>query len=494
MLLEAPGYSPRILCLREGHQSADRAREVKLLEGGSLRIAARRAGAAPLVGAQITIDTSSSNLLEDEDVRSVAIPRWQLITNEKGECSFDGLPASAELRIEMRIPGEIRRPPEPVVLAGGETATREIILGGGCELTGTALDQDGAPFQGKLWLVRAGRYESHIPKPRMFSSSDDSEVVADAAPDAEGHFRMTDIAEGQYWLGPTFGWHLAPDGVAPLGVPLAVGPNATNVNLTVYRGLFIEGKLLGPEGEPRTGWQVFASAEDPRLWVEGRSRKDGTFRIGPLPPGEFTIERDNSEEMEGFDPVKARAGDRNVVLQMRRFAITTIGVVNAEGTAVPASVVGTILGIPDGPRIQGRYNLRPMYEFHGLDPGNYVFVATTESGLVSKPKLVEVVSDAAGYAILVVEAGGKLSVTIDAGLDAGWVTISAVEDGTLVGHTAISMNEKPTAVITVPPGRVTLRGSSWGKSQRDDSMKRDLVPVTVDVKAGETVATTLKIR
>jgi len=225
----------------------------------------------------------------------------------------------------------------------------------------------------------------------------DTETVARTTTDEGGRFTFRDLSPGQWSVGPAPSNSRSEprgvDDVAPVGTEVSIleGAHTVEVELRLYRGLFIRGEVLRPDGERTESARVMGVCRDSGVWAMSQAQ-DGLFSLGPLTPGSYVLTASRKGlGGPGSDPVTARAGDVDIVLQL--WAMGSI-----QGKLVDASSGEPVLG-------QARLSLRVgsrktwisavgaesdgRFRFDGLSPGDYD-VSGTSGNLVGRVQNVVV--------------------------------------------------------------------------------------------------------
>ncbi len=382
--VEAAGYSTRVARIGEGHESTDRARTIRLLRGATLRASVASASGSPVSDVQVWIWTDGYRL-DDSSLgdRVFETVEWMGVTDARGLCTIDGLPADAPLEIEARAWLRSKREPTSIRLSAGETRLWSCVLGGGGALSGQIVDQHGAPVaRSQVWLVPRGKLPGG--DLAMFPSSTHDVIVGSTLTDAEGKFRIEDVDPGDYWVGPAERYPSEPtaESVCSAGIPVTMPAGADReVTVPAWRALFVEGRVVDPWSIGLPGIRVSAHCEGGPIGRDATSAAEGRFRLGPVPPGEVTLHA--SVWREGLvrgAPVVARAGETGLLLRLERGASLSGRVVDGQSGA-PIRVDIHVLGSDGASGSFGRSDPQDgRFEFHGLGAGTYRVVARAPDG------------------------------------------------------------------------------------------------------------------
>ncbi|HEX6886457.1 MAG TPA: carboxypeptidase-like regulatory domain-containing protein, partial [Planctomycetota bacterium] len=283
----APGYASVLLEPGQGHERPETARVVLLARTASLRAQVLDASGAPVPDVLVRLSTHAYHLGIAHH-GGVYVPRqpdpsWQVRTDALGTCELDELPPDVPLAVALLAEG---LPPRadlpPLALTAGEAREVTWRLGTGCRIEGRVVDERGAPVaEQRLWLVRAW-----MERPTYFEPHDSP--VRRARSDAEGRFRMDDVAPGKWWLGPAAeARDASEDPVAPAAqlVEIATEELEAEVLVRIHRGLHLRGTVLGPDGAPASRAYVQGIGVEAGWGPQANTDEQGAFALGPLVPG-----------------------------------------------------------------------------------------------------------------------------------------------------------------------------------------------------------------
>jgi len=203
----------------------------------------------------------------------------------------------------------------------------------------------------------------------------------------KGEFRFDWLSLGRYRIE-----------VEPIAGAIDFAPAITTVKLTpdrfevlkritVNRGLFISGFVVGPGGEYLPGIAVMSGRSTGdyfgNLGAETETAADGSFRLGPLRPGRHEITADGSDGLADSPLMEVEAGTMGVMLRLPRAARIEGKVIDgstlepkyAEVRAYRRSVWAWFTVFSD--ETDGRFR------FEDLEPGVYDLKAVTEDGRVA---------------------------------------------------------------------------------------------------------------
>ncbi len=224
----------------------------------------------------------------------------------------------------------------------------DLVLHEGATIRGRALDQNAKGLAARV-VQLAGRNADHD----VWQSGNHARSVLGARmtrTDDLGRFAFADVAQGSYDVAI-----LRDDSSAATSQRVEVnwGASTENVELVFASSLSIQGRLVGPRGEPVAGSILFERVDGNRKHLRReRAAADGSFTLSDLEAGDYRLEvtpsasSDSSGDAAPFavsvaEPVKA--GSADVVVRVPRSQRLNGRVLDRLGApVVKASVVAQV--------------------------------------------------------------------------------------------------------------------------------------------------------
>jgi hypothetical protein len=220
-----------------------------------------------------------------------------------GRFALRGLPPGLTLsRYEIRHPEHRTLQGERSPLKGGESRTLK--LEPGCKVAGIVVDEQGRPIPRAMVEVRrSGRLGHEFTTQTTY----------------DGRFRFGGVTPGRWMV------VIQPERHAPaFGQVVATQDRPVENQYIAGPASYISGKVIGPDGEPvaraAVGWAqpVDERGHAVEALEPGRmtnTAEDGTFRLGPLSQGEFSL-TSVIDEPRRVGRTKARSNQTNVVIRL----------------------------------------------------------------------------------------------------------------------------------------------------------------------------------
>jgi hypothetical protein len=209
---------------------------------------------------------------------------------------------------------------------------------------------------------------------------------------------------------------------------------------------------------------------------------DGSFVIGPLARGTYTLIASRHFQDADSEPVVANAGDADIVLHLRAGAEISGQVIGEDGVGVSAGL--SVCDRESTPRSgRGRHtNPNGNFLVRGLAAGAFDIAATTDDGRIGLRERVGVAEGARVRDVIIrVTSGGRVRVR-HTGPEAS-VDLEVLQHGALLA-TGHALRNMPCEFV-VPPGTVVIRALYPEGDRRT-------VERSVSVTAGEMVEVVLE--
>jgi hypothetical protein len=256
--------------------------------------------------------------------------------------------------------------------------------------------------------------------------------------------------------------------ISPLADVVEIPDGSAEIvhDITVYRGLYIRGRVLDPSGAPVKGGYVSAMSEDARVFIGAQVEKNGSFASGPLVPGSYRLNASAYDGSAGSEPVTARAGDENVELRCRAGSAATGRVVDAK-TKEPCRANVAVASRASKSIMMLECEADGVFRFKGLEPGPCDLGAHTEDGRAGILRGVELTS---GSQIegLVIEVSPGAHVRVRNESKAHVVSVNVLSQGVPVSLDGVEPGT--SHVFVAPAGHVTVRFQAIkveGKPERE---------------------------
>lgn len=244
----------------------------RLAVGAQLHGIARDGEGRPASGVLLFARSLAVGALRSDGV--TVGPAWcfdTTTTNADGAYTLPHL-AAGTARVEARQTDPRRAAVTTLVLQDGEERRWDPQLGTGASIRGVVVDETGRALAG--WEVQ--------------SSAPGPDAHRQAFTDTQGHFELSDCGDL-----PRRVQVLAPGGHSkiPSLVRLGVSAGGSELRLVVPEkavpSAFVIGRIAGPAGKPPRQQIIYLRREAMLFPIAEPATADGSFRIGPLPPGTY---------------------------------------------------------------------------------------------------------------------------------------------------------------------------------------------------------------
>lgn len=205
------------------------------------------------------------------------------------------------------------------------------------------------------------------------------------------------------------------DGSEEVAAEAWVEPHQTEVCLRIPPEATVAGRVIDGTGRPAAGVRVFVSAEDRLLVWSCTTDVDGGFVSGPVAPGRYLVRalvRSGRSHEGTSSREQVEAGDRDVVVHIRRRPSIEVHVRDVQGRPVPGlKLRATLVGSrsddsqpADGGRVSVAAHTRPdgLARFLDLIDGRYRLELAAEPRARRGYSLIESVETSTGAEDVVV--------------------------------------------------------------------------------------------
>ena len=324
----------------------------------------------PIPGASVTAFARTSKVRTGSSLTGWFERRRTTVTDDQGRYEIRGLPADVELQVSAVPPDRPRiEGSRPVVLEPGECRFVLLAPPSGGSIEGCVVTKEGRPVPGAD-VIRRGHGRK---------------VLWRVTTDSRGRFRLPDVprdGDETFLVVATSRSRGAGLDFPATRFTAEIGADGSvvRVQVTVLCNRFVEGRVVGPDGEP-VGHITVWTREDGV--VRTRTRADGRFRLGPLRPGCHRITAHAFPEQfcemtqRGSPGVDVDDDTRDVVIRVPRTGILECRIERAASLP-PAEVhVMAHLLLPGGGSTMvcplGEQERDGLVRVTGLPPGMYHF-------------------------------------------------------------------------------------------------------------------------
>lgn len=312
---------------------------LELDAGVGLEVEVRRPSTGPVADCLITIQLQGPGLDPTAELDRRAS------TDAQGRARFDGLP---EGQVRLMLRGPLAERSERVLALGPGLKHESIELAPTASLSGRALDPEGRPLSGAGIALAAedqGRWLVPESLERGPTALEEGRWLSVRA-DAEGRFRFPAVpAQQALWL-TAFPAASQPEAQLFPGTlhvaPIAPGQERSGLELSVWVGRPVRGRVLLADGRPAAGAQVTPRFPQNGFGREGpavRTDGDGAFALASVRERQARLEI----ELQGY-PIKSvdvpegrEAAELTITLESDRALRGEV--VDRQGAAIPQALV-----------------------------------------------------------------------------------------------------------------------------------------------------------
>lgn len=457
----SPQHGLSVATLADHHVAPNAPRRIRLSRSAEVHGRVYGPGFDGVAGVSIELKARSGDLFQESETPDGSRDLiWRQELDGSGAFTIGKLPANIRYEVRLRA-GELElwKSPDNLRLAPGEQREVDWFLGPGSTIRVSVTEQSGGPAENVELSLDALRQRGwHYG--RGFT-----DAVRKLRTNASGIAVFTGVPTGNWTIVITS--PPLPPGEDPgLEEALAKAPapalyevDVTRdeheylLDLTLYRGHYIEGRVLDWRGDPVR--PSVSARSDENGVRSGKRLEDERFRIGPILPGEYEVKassRFSASSIPG-DPVLAKTGDRDVVLHLQRGATLSVTVVD-RATGAPA-----VASIDYEPGSGGGGSTSHPSQpgatvMNGIRPGPFALVAETSDGRKALYRSEGI--PPGERAEIRVEVGAQTWVDVHYAGEHSSVMVVLESIGTHLGQERVSAQSP--ALLPVPPGPITLEG------------------------------------
>ncbi len=487
--IEAAGFGRALFACGRGHETKERELVVPLRRAARLNVHLIGGTAESRAKERLVLSSYRYALSSPPgaaDSVGFGVEAWCEEVGSRDSIAFEDLPSDATLKLELFEGAKVvHRAKIEIQLAAGETKSIDFALDAISQVVGQVTDGDGKPVANFALGLMLQDFQ-------LGKDPNQKPAELEANTDESGHYAFTNVAQGNWLVGPSpTHSNATTDGYACSSKPIVVPPDGSTVTVDfqVWSGLSIHGHVVDSKGLGVSGVDVVV--ENGAHGVNTKSGDDGEFRASPLEPGEYTARAGTLGGAPGAKPswtqfalLRVKSGDQNVELvvhlgvELRCKLIDT-----ARNPVASADCVLLRVTTPHssfGASYTGASN--GLVRYSNLAPGTYDLVAMTSTGSIGSTR-VSIVEGTPSEATVVLERGAKFVAT--SRKDAGYVEFIVVAGDSLIGYGDVGKGASSTLIV--PAGRLTIEYFPAGTDPTAGSTK------SVTPAAGETTSVELDL-
>lgn len=478
--LIAPGYAP-VRCIVGGADEFPgqvEPFEVRLKRGATLRVNLESAPA----DARVKVTFYNSSL----DEPGATIPGRDSLGSFQILGRVDSAPGAEPMSFVVNdIP--INGPATTVITLGrktlmersftpgeaGMSLSQSFDLSSDGSITGVLLTADGEPVPDYELVAAAtsslgGLIRSH------------EEIAQTVRTEADGSFSFNGLTARKYKVGIQMEYRPPVNSmiVATQVVDLRAGVGKVEpLEMTLIQGMSIRGRLVGPHGEATSGHVSVLSKGYGWSAQGGTKGEDGSFEVGPLVPGSYSINAMSpGDQYASARPVEAVAGATDLVIAVREAGGVTGRIIDAK-TGEPLRGRAFYIESPGAGRMtQGSMDPKSDFEFKKIAAGSGLLVAEVK-GVGFSPVTPVTIRAGEITADVVLKVSPSATVAATRGSRENISHAKVDVDGYLAW--GVFNEESQRAEVALPAGQATV---TFNVKDSEDTYT-----LSVEAKAGEVV-------
>ena len=260
-------------------------------------------------------------------------PRDTCFSGNEGRFIFTGL-SEGKFIIEARHPDFAPASVEARLPGGGPV---QVLLRRGALASGTVFGTDGQP-------VAAARVSLLAQRQNRLSAVQDGNGALETLSGNSGEFVFRHLSDGRYLLAADAGER---GQSSETNFTVHEGRDVAGLEIRLNPALSISGKVLDETGVPLGNIMVYFFSQfgsGPHKSNFVRSDEAGSFRIGELMGGLYSLSAANADGRDRSSQVTVRAGSANVVLRFQKGLEFKVRVLAPDGKNMTSCAINLING------------------------------------------------------------------------------------------------------------------------------------------------------
>jgi large repetitive protein len=446
-------------------------------------------------------------------------------TAADGTCVIPGL-AAERSRVEATARGFTAFSTMIDLQAGDEPQALQITLDEGGVVEGTVLSPDDKPLadahvahQPSIDVPMLGDMSSQLGSDHLAMVAQEGVVT-----DAEGHFRLTGLAdEGEFLV-------IAAHPDYSVGITRGVKMNDRSVKVTMQPVGSLQGRATVAADEPPLGTFTVTVLRTAFLIMRTPVRQEvfdgtqgGAFSISHIAPGSYTLQVSAEGHSDVQKDIEIKAGELDVgELQLPRAATIAGTVQDEDGKPVAFALVrrrqgamadNPMMAMFSGGSLQARSDAQGHFHLAPMPPGRLQLLASAEGFASGRSERLQLTAgQELGDVVITLGHGGSIQgkLVVGAGQQQDEFLLMAQEQGTQASHMATIEADGTFTLHNLDPGQYTVQAMpqdlmrGLGQGQTDwkpgqgmkfggmfQKLTEHVVSQRCTVRAGETSEVTL---